>query len=77
MSIWEVNIMKNNQDIRELVAKNGFKLWELADALGVNDGNLSRRLRHELPEDQKNHIFFTIEKMIERRNTDDAISKNS
>lgn len=69
--------MKNNQDIRELVAKNGFKLWELADALGVNDGNLSRRLRHELPEDQKNHIFFTIEKMIERRNTDDAISKNS
>ena len=34
--------MKPNQDIRNAVEENGFKLWELAEALGIYDGNLSR-----------------------------------
>ena len=59
--------MKANQDIRNTVAVHGFKLWELAEALGVNDGNLSRKLRRELPNDQKEHIFRTIDRMVEKR----------
>lgn len=59
--------MKANQDIRNAVAAHGFKLWELAEALGVNDGNLSRKLRRELPNDQKEHIFRTIDRMVEAR----------
>ena len=59
--------MKANQDIRNTVAVHGFKLWELAEALGVNDGNLSRKLRRELPNDQKEHIFRTIDRMVEAR----------
>ena len=59
--------MKANQDIRNTVAVHGFKLWELAEALGVNDGNLSRKLRGELPNDQKEHIFRTIDRMVEKR----------
>ena len=59
--------MKANQDIRNAVAVHGFKLWELAEALGVNDGNLSRKLRRELPNDQKEHIFQTIDRMVEAR----------
>ena len=59
--------MKANQDIRNSVAVHGFKLWELAEALGVNDGNLSRKLRRELPNDQKEHIFRTIDRMVEKR----------
>lgn len=59
--------MKANQDIRNAVAENGFKLWELAQALGIYDGNLSRKLRRELPNDQKDHIFRTIERMAEWR----------
>ena len=59
--------MKANQDIRNDVAVHGFKLWELAEALGVNDGNLSRKLRRELPNDQKEHIFRTIDRMVEKR----------
>ena len=27
--------MKPNQDIRNAVEENGFKLWELAEALGI------------------------------------------
>ena len=59
--------VKANQDIRNAVAVHGFKLWELAEALGVNDGNLSRKLRRELPNDQKEHIFRTIDRMVEAR----------
>lgn len=59
--------MKPNQDIRNAVVSNGFKLWELAEALGIYDGNLSRKLRRELPNDQKEHIFRTIDRMVERR----------
>lgn len=66
-----------NQDVRNAVSSNGFRLWQLAEALGVNDGNLSRKLRRELPSDQKEHIFQTIEKMIERRNELDTLSENS
>ena len=59
--------MKANQDIRNTVAVHGFKLWELAEALGVYDANLSRKLRRELPNDQKEHIFRTIDRMVEAR----------
>ena len=59
--------MKPNQDIRNAVEENGCKLWELAEALGIYDGNLSRKLRRELPNDQKEHIFRVIDRMVERR----------
>lgn len=60
--------MKANQDIRNTVAVHGFKLWELAEALGLSsDAALSRKLRRELPNDQKEHIFRTIDRMVEAR----------
>ena len=59
--------MKPNQDIRNAVEENGFKLWELAEALGIYDGNLSRKLRRELPNDQKQYILKTIDRMVARR----------
>lgn len=68
---------QTNQDVREAVYLNGFKLWELAEALGVNDGNLSRKLRRELSPDQKQLIFRAIERMKERRVNHAAISENS
>ena len=54
---------KCNQDIREAVAAHGLRLWEIAEELGMNDGNLSRKLRRELPEDEKRHIFSIIENL--------------
>lgn len=57
----------NNQDIRQALVEAGFKHWELAEALGIYEGNLSRKLRRELPSEQKEHIFRTIERMKEHR----------
>lgn len=57
----------DNQDIRQALVEAGFKHWELAEALGIYEGNLSRKLRRELPREQKEHIFRTIERMKEHR----------
>ena len=62
-------MMKPNQDVRNAVKENGFRLWELAEALGIYDGNLSRKLRRELPTAQKEHILRTIDRMVEQRQT--------
>ena len=60
--------MRANKDIRDAVEENGFRLWELAEALGLSsDATLSRKLRRELPDDQKQHIFKTIDRMVEQR----------
>ena len=45
-----------NKAIRDAAKNYGVKLWELAEALGINDGNLSRKLRHELPDEEQAEI---------------------
>ena len=57
----------DNQDIRQALVEAGFKHWELAEALGIYERNLSRKLRRELPSEQKEHICRTIERMKEYR----------
>ena len=59
--------MKNNLDIRYKLDRAGFKMWELATALGTSDSALSRTLRQELSDVQKEKIVKTIDEMSERR----------
>lgn len=49
-----------NQDIRNAAKRADVKLWQIADKLGINDGNFSRRLRRELPQEEKEKIFGII-----------------
>lgn len=55
-----------NSEVREHAKKKSVKLWQIADALGINDGNLSRKLRHELPEEEKNKILALIDEIAEK-----------
>jgi len=59
---WEVLIV-NNQDIRRTAAGAGVKLWQVADALGIADCSLSRKLRKELPQEEKDRIFGIIREL--------------
>lgn len=52
---------KANQDVRDAIKKNGLKYWQVAGAIGLNDGNFSRLLRAELSEKRKQEIFNAIE----------------
>ena len=45
-----------NSDIRQEIKSAGLRLWQIAEALGLQDSNFSRRLRHELPEAEKAKI---------------------
>lgn len=57
----------NNQEIRNEAKKKGIKMWQIAEIYGVNDGNFSRKLRHELPEGEKNKILAIIDELHNKR----------
>ena len=57
--------LKTNQVIRETAKEKGVALWQIADKLGINDGNFSRKLRHELADEEKNRILNIIHELAE------------
>lgn len=52
-----------NLDVRQAAASAGVRLWQIANEIGLNDGNFSRKLRKELPEEEKRKIFGIIERL--------------
>lgn len=55
--------MQANMEIREKAKQTGVRLWEIADALGVNDGNFSRKLRKELSREDKERALAIIDRL--------------
>lgn len=53
----------SNQDIRLTAAGAGVRLWQIADALGISDYKFSRKLRKELPQEEKEKIFSIIREL--------------
>lgn len=49
-----------NQDIRRAAAASGVKLWQIADALGIGDTTFCKKMRKELPQEDKARIFDII-----------------
>lgn len=56
-----------NLDVRNYAKQNGVKLWEIAEKLGLNDGNFSRKLRREFSAEEKEKIFSLIDKIAAER----------
>lgn len=54
---------KANQEIREAAKEKGVALWRIAEKLGINDGNFSRKLRHELGDEEQQHILNIIDEL--------------
>lgn len=52
-----------NQDIRQTATKSSVRLWRIADVLGITDSSFSRKLRKELPQEEKERIFSIIQKL--------------
>lgn len=55
--------VKSNQAIRTTAKENGIELWRIANKLGINDGNFSRKLRYELSEGEKQKILEIINEL--------------
>ena len=52
-----------NQDVKLRAAGSGVKLWQIADALGMRDDSFSKKLRRELPDEEKRAIFAIIDSL--------------
>lgn len=58
----------HNLEIRETAKASGVMLWEIAEKYGVSDSNFSRKMRRELPEQEKTKIFAIIQDIAEKKN---------
>lgn len=63
-----------NKKIREQAKAAGLHLWQIADKLGITDGNFSRKLRKELPSIEQARIFAIIQELKE---DNDAANENN
>lgn len=56
-----------NVDVRAKAMSCGLRMWEVAEELGILDSALSRKLRRELPEEEKQKIYAAIDRIVARR----------
>ena len=56
-----------NKEIRSTAKNAGVRLWEVAAAYGINDGNFSRKLRQELPQEEKKKILAIIDRLAQEK----------
>lgn len=61
--------MTKNLDIKERALKKGVCLWEVAEAIGIADTSISRKLRKELPKAEKQAIFKIIDDIAAEKAT--------
>lgn len=53
----------NNTDIRKYAKTHGVRLWQIADELGISEITMSRKLRYELSEEEKQKILEIINEL--------------
>ena len=56
-----------NKEIRNAAKNAGVHLWQVAAAYGINDGNFSRKLRQELPKEEKEKILTIIDRLAQEK----------
>lgn len=49
-----------NAEIRETAKRSGIKLWQVAEEIGMSDAAFSRKLRHELPDTERERVLNAI-----------------
>lgn len=59
--------MKANMKIREKAKCSGVRLWQIADALDIQESMFSKKLRNELSEDEQERILAIIDKLAKER----------
>ena len=52
-----------NTEIREAAKRNGVRLWQVAEGIGISDAAFSRKLRRELPADEREKVLNVIDKL--------------
>ena len=61
--------MKANSEIRNYMERHHITLWELGAKLGKSENTMIRRLRMELPEQDKEVLFSAMAEIVKERET--------
>lgn len=56
-----------NKEIRDAAKEVGVCLWQVAEKLGVSDGNFSRKLRRELPAEDREKVLSIIRELSQEK----------
>ena len=57
-----------NTDIKNYAKLKGVKLWRIANEIGVTDSTLSRKLRKEFTDEEKEKIYCIIDRLSVTKN---------
>lgn len=60
-------IFVKNVEIRSAYMLAGIKQWQLAEAMGISETHLSRKMRKELPQEEKKNILELIDRMAQEK----------
>lgn len=50
-------------EVKQLAKQNGVYLWQIAEKLGINDGNFSRKLRKPLSDEDTERVLSAIDQL--------------
>jgi len=50
-----------NQEVREAAKAKNIQLWAVAEVLGISEASMTRKMRRELPEEEKQRILSLID----------------
>ena len=62
--------MLANADIRAAAKGASVRMWEIADHFIISKPSITRKLRHELPQAEKERIFSIIEEIAKEKAVD-------
>lgn len=62
----------DGQEIKAMIKSSGVCCWQVAAALGINDGNFSRRLRKPFTESEVANIKAIVERLAAEKNAAQA-----
>ena len=58
-----------NREVRIAARVSDVCLWEIAEFLGFSEPTMTRKMRHELSEDEKKKFLAAIDKISAQKNT--------
>lgn len=59
--------MLNNQDIRKRSKEKKVPLWQVAKVMNISDPTMTRMLREELPQTEKEKFFKIIDELAQKQ----------
>lgn len=62
--------MKTNESCRRHAKNNGVYLWQVADRLGISESALTKKIRHEFSDKDREAFINAVDQIVKERAAD-------